>query len=106
MRTRRNKPSALSRLWLSASKRLARPQQQLALNDVGLSSRVADDEHVVDDRLRTLANVEHDVHARTVLALVDADSDVRARIAAIEILEQNRIAIEDHPGRVERPAWS
>ncbi len=49
------------------AERLARPQQQLALDRLGARPLVADDDHVVDDDLRPFADREADVGAGVVL---------------------------------------
>ena len=48
------------------AERLAGLQQQLALDGLGSRPLVADDEHVLDEDLRTLPHAKHDVGTGTI----------------------------------------
>ena len=102
--TRRNSPSAISRRWLST--RLLSPSGWPGVTNSSRSivsharPGVADDEHVIDEDLRPLADEEPDVGPRTILAERDGGLNGRGLVAAVQQLEQDRLAILRHVRRV------
>ena len=84
------------------AQRLARPQQQLALDRFGARPVVADDDDVIDDDLRTLADGKADVGARVVLRQRGARSHRDALVPAVAVLQIDPIAIRGHLDLRER----
>ena len=75
------------------AERLARLERQLPLNRGGARPPVADDDHVIDQHLRTFADAEEDVGARVALGEHHARIDSDALVAAVAVLEVDAIAI-------------
>ena len=83
---------------------IARFHLQLVLDGAGARPHVADDEHVIDEDLRPLANHEGDRHVRAVLAELGPRLDRGALVAEVLIRELNGVTIDRELARhVRRP---
>ena len=94
--------AALDRVGVA--ERLARPQQQLPPDRLGVGAHRADDQHAIDDHLRPLAQGEANVGGGVVVGERDGGLDQNLVVATVAVLQLDAVARADDVDLRERPA--